>query len=156
MSEYNSSKSLIMKVVIVCVILISGIILLQPKESNLTSYQIVGDEIVISDSNLDFVSNFYQYDANGVSIRFFAVKDYNENIHLALDACDLCYSEKKGYSQQDALMVCNNCQNTFLIQQIGTENIQGGCWPSYIPITLKPGNIHIKINDLLSKKYMFE
>lgn len=53
-------------------------------------------------------------------------------------------------------MVCNNCGNQFLIDGIGTENLQGGCWPSYLPVTVANGEVYIKISDVVSKKYRFE
>jgi hypothetical protein len=101
-------------------------------------------------------SKWYPYDSDGVEIRFFAVKSNDGEIHVAFDACDVCYEEKKGYRQDGIQMVCNNCDQTFLIKAIGSENLKGGCWPSYLPMSIEEDNIIIKISDLEEKKYMFE
>ena len=29
-------------------------------------------------------------------------------------------------------MVCNNCGNHYPISGLGTQNLRGGCWPSYL------------------------
>ena len=101
-------------------------------------------------------AEFYTYEYNGVEIEFFAVKSANSQIHVALDACDLCYREKKGYEQVDNIMKCLNCGLTFEINKIGTENLGGGCWPSYIPIIITGENVVIEKKDLEEKIYMFE
>ena len=80
----------------------------------------------------------------------------DEKVRIAFDACDVCFAEKKGYRQNGDVMVCNNCGKQFHIDGIGTENVQGGCWPSYLPMTSTDGDVRIKISDVVSKKYMFE
>jgi uncharacterized membrane protein len=91
-----------------------------------------------------------------VEIRFFAVRSNDNEIHVAFDACDVCYEEKKGYRQEGIQMTCNNCDKTFPIKAIGSENMKGGCWPSYLPMSIEDDYIIIKISDLEEKKYMFE
>jgi len=56
------------------------------------------------------------------------VKGSDEKIHLAIDACDVCYESKLGYKQTGNVMTCNNCGQTFPINSIGTENLKGGSW----------------------------
>ncbi|MFX0117286.1 MAG: Fe-S-containing protein, partial [Candidatus Hodarchaeota archaeon] len=69
---------------------------------------------------------------------------------------DVCYESKKGYSQNRNKMHCNNCGQEFAINSLGTENLEGGCWPSYLPVTESDGKLTIAISDLESKKYLFE
>ena len=83
------------------------------------------------------------------------MKGSDGNIHVALDACDVCYGAKKGYRQVDDVMHCINCGRTFPINQIGTSNTAGGCWPSFIPTTNDGDDIVIDISDLEEKAYMF-
>ena len=74
-------------------------------------------------------AKWYEYDSNGLTIRFFAVKASDGSIKTGFDACDVCYSSKKGYSQDGDYMVCNNCGNRYPIDGLGTENKRpGGCW----------------------------
>lgn len=106
-------------------------------------------------SDISTTANFYTYDSDGTSIRYFAVKDNLGNVHVAFDACDVCYEAKKGYQQNDNVMQCLNCGKEFSITSIGTDNTAGGCWPSYLPMTIDNGNIVIKISDLKAKSFMF-
>jgi hypothetical protein len=99
---------------------------------------------------------WYEYNSNGVDIRFFCGRSSDDEIHVAFDACDVCYEYKKGYSQDKSLMVCNACRKTFPIKAVGTENKAGGCWPSYLPMKIEDDKIIILISDLEEKRYMFE
>jgi uncharacterized membrane protein len=112
-------------------------------------------EIRIPTSDIGTTAKIYSYDSNDVSVRYFAVKDKQGNVHVAFDACDVCYEAKKGYKQNGDLMQCLNCGKTFSITSIGTENTAGGCWPSYLPMNIDGNDVVIKITDLESKSYMF-
>jgi len=107
-------------------------------------------------AGLSTTAKFYAYDASGVTIRYFTAKDAKGSVHVAFDACDVCYAAKKGYKQVGDVMQCLNCGRQFAISSIGTENTQGGCWPSYLPMTVNGSAITIKIADLIDKLYMFE
>ncbi len=100
-------------------------------------------------------ARFYTYDANGTTVRFFLVKGADGKTHLAADACDVCYPLHKGYSQKNQNMRCNNCGRLFAINDIGTKNTAGGCWPSRIPINVEGGQVHIAKADLDAKTYLF-
>jgi hypothetical protein len=116
-------------------------------------------EILVVQIPTDDISTdakWYPYDSDSVEIRFFAVRSNDNEIHVAFDACDVCYDAKLGYRQDGVKMVCNNCDKSFPIRAIGTENKAGGCWPSYLPMSIDDDNIIIKILDLEEKKYMFE
>ena len=113
------------------------------------------NEIRIPLLDIDSKVSFYTYNANGVEIRYFAVKGSDDEIHVAADACDVCYDANKGYRQIGNVMSCINCGKEFPINSIGTENVAGGCWPSYLPIEVIEDSVIIKISDLESKKYMF-
>jgi len=100
-------------------------------------------------------AEFYNYNADGVIIRYFAVKGSDGDVHVAFNACDICYDRKKGYRQVGEVMQCINCGNEYIIAGLGTENIQGGCWPSYLPVNIDEDNVVIAISDLENKRYMF-
>jgi uncharacterized membrane protein len=112
-------------------------------------------EVQIPVSDLSTTATFYSYDSSGVIVRYFAVKDSQGNVHVAFDACDVCYEAKKGYKQNGDVMQCLNCGKTFSITSIGTDNAAGGCWPSYLPMETNGTHIVIKISDLETKSYMF-
>jgi uncharacterized membrane protein len=119
-----------------------------PPQQNATAIQ-------IPLSDISTTASFYSYDDNGVTVRYFAVKDASGNLHVAFDACDVCYEAKKGYKQVGNEMQCLNCGRQFSITSIGTENTAGGCWPSYLPMTINGTNIIVKIADLQDKSFMF-
>jgi len=112
-------------------------------------------EVRIPISDIITTATFYSYDSNGVSVRYFAVKDKQGTVHVAFDACDVCYEAKKGYKQNGDLVQCLNCGKTFSITSIGTENTAGGCWPSFLPMNIDGNNVVITIADLEAKSYMF-
>ncbi len=101
-------------------------------------------------------SQFYTYDSSGVSIRYFAVVGSDGSVHVALDACDVCYAQKRGYRQVGEVMKCNNCGKEFAVNSIGTENLTGGCWPSHLPVSLEGNDVVVQISNLTGKRYMFQ
>jgi uncharacterized membrane protein len=112
-------------------------------------------EVRIPLYDIDTTATFYSYDSDGVTVRYFAVKDIQGTIHVAFDACDVCYEAKKGYKQVGVKMQCLNCGKQFAITSIGTENTAGGCWPSYLNMIIDGNNVVINIEDLEAKNYMF-
>ncbi len=112
-------------------------------------------EVRIPISDISTTAKFYSYESSGISVRYFAVKDIQGTVHVAFDACDVCYEAKKGYKQDGDVMQCLNCGKTFSITSIGTENTAGGCWPSYLPMNIDGNDVVIKIADLEAKSYMF-
>lgn len=113
-------------------------------------------EVSIPLSEIGSNAKFYSYDSNGVEIKYFAVEGSDGNVHVAFDACDVCYEAKKGYEQQGNVMKCINCGLTFPIMELGVTNSGGGCWPSYLPTRTDDENIIIEKSDLDNKRYMFE
>jgi uncharacterized membrane protein len=107
-------------------------------------------------SEVTINAKWYPYDSAGVEIRFFCVRSSDDEIHVAFDACDVCYEEKKGYRQDATKMKCNACGLGFPIKAIGTENLKGGCWPSYLAMKIENDNVIILISDLEEKRFMFE
>ncbi len=114
------------------------------------------DKISIPVSDISTNAKWFEYESDGAVIRFFAVKAGDGSIKTAFDACDVCFSSKKGYSQDGSVMVCNNCGNKYPIDGLGTENKQGGgCWPGYLPNTIVGDKLEIKKSDLDKGRYRF-
>ena len=111
----------------------------------------VGD-VEISLDEISESAKFYDIDG----VRFFAVRAEDGLIKTAFDACDVCYGSKKGYRQEGAYMVCNNCGNKYPISGLGTENLKGGgCWPGYLPSKIVGENLVIKKKDIEKERYRF-
>ncbi|MBN1698840.1 MAG: DUF2318 domain-containing protein [Spirochaetales bacterium] len=110
--------------------------------------------IKISDLLTKFTYFTYNSD-DAVKVKFFGVLDGEGQPHVAFDACDVCYRAKRGYSQQGDRAVCRNCGNRYPIKAIGTENIYGGCWPSFLPVEQRESELIVLTADLDEKSYMF-
>jgi uncharacterized membrane protein len=114
------------------------------------------DEVELSSSDVTKTAQYYSIKDRGVKIRFFALRGSDGEVRVATDACDVCYDAKKGYRQEGNDMVCNNCGNRYASDGIGTKNLKGGCWPSYIPISEAGGKVLIKADDIKAKRFMFD
>ena len=112
-------------------------------------------EVRILASEIGSSAKFYEYDADGVTVKYFVVKGADGEIRVAFDACDVCYGAKKGYTHIGDVMHCINCGNEYAVSGLGTENRGGGCWPSYLPREIDGDDVVIKISDLEEKRYMF-
>ena len=53
----------------------------------------------------DGKAHFYSYDAGGTTVKYFVLADKNGKVRAALDACEVCFAQKKGYHQQGDAMV---------------------------------------------------
>lgn len=88
----------------------------------------VNGEVSLPVSELSGKARFYEYKTEaGKTVRFFALKSSDGSYRAALDACDVCFHAKKGYSQEKEDMVCNNCGMHFPSAKI--NEVKGGCNP---------------------------
>jgi uncharacterized membrane protein len=101
--------------------------------------------IPISDVN-DGKAHYYEYNTGGKTVDFFVLKSSDGVIRAAFDACDVCYAEKKGYSQKGDVMECNNCGQQFASVKINEE--KGGCNPAPLIRAVDGNNLVIKAGDL--------
>lgn len=96
---------------------------------NITSIK-KGGYLAIPIADLSQTASFYKADLDGTEIELVALKDSKGNLRTAFNACQVCYSSGKGYYVQDGnYLVCQNCGNSFTIDQVGIAS--GGCnpWP---------------------------
>jgi uncharacterized membrane protein len=106
-----------------------------------------GEDVTIPVADLaDGQAKYYSYDAGGVEVKYFVMKSSDGEYRAAFDACDVCYANKKGYSQQGGVMVCNNCGQQFDSTQI--NEVRGGCNPSPIDRTVDGQSLVLKTADL--------
>jgi len=92
-------------------------------------------------------ASYYRVIVDGREVRFFAVKGSGGRIRTALDACDVCYRERKGYEQKGAVMLCRNCNLTFPIDRIGPSSV-GGCNPHFLPSRTAGDRLVIAVDEL--------
>lgn len=96
----------------------------------------------------------YSFNAGGVNVNYFVVKGKDGKIRTAFDACDVC-GGYKGYFQKGDDVVCNNCGRFFSIDEIGTKNRPGGCWPSFLNHRIEEGYVVIDKAELARGAFRF-
>lgn len=102
----------------------------------------------------DGKAHFYTYDANGTTVKYFVLSSPDGTVRAALDACEVCYSQKKGYHQEGDYMKCNNCGKTFRSDLINV--ITGGCNPIPLKRTVSGSNLVIAANNLQASGKYFQ
>lgn len=85
------------------------------------------DMIKIPLKDVSSTATFYKLDVDGVTVKYFLVKSPDGTVRSALNACDVCFREKKGYKQDGEFMICVNCGQKFHLSRIGM--VKGGCNP---------------------------
>jgi uncharacterized membrane protein len=98
-------------------------------------------------------AHYFRFEDGGVELKFFLVKSSDGVVRAAFDACDVCFHEKKGYSQDKDFMVCNNCGMRFHSSRI--NEVEGGCNPSPLTRTVEGEAIVITASDLATGKRYF-
>jgi uncharacterized membrane protein len=83
----------------------------------------------------DGQAHFHKLDVSGVDVRYFLVKAPDGTIRAALDACEVCAPEKKGFKQDGQSMICNNCGRQYPMSRIGL--MRGGCNPHPLKATVQ-------------------
>jgi uncharacterized membrane protein len=94
----------------------------------------------------DGKAHFYSYDAGGTTVKYFVLADKTGKVRAALDACIVCYAQKKGYHQQGDAMQCNNCGKVFPSAKINV--ITGGCNPIPLDRSISGGKVTITTDSL--------
>jgi uncharacterized membrane protein len=96
---------------------------------------------------------YYRYESSGKTIKFFVVKSPDGVIRAAFDACDVCFPEKKGYSQDGDFMVCGNCGRKFHSNRVNI--VEGGCNPAPLRRVQQGQQLVIKVADILPGGRLF-
>jgi uncharacterized membrane protein len=94
----------------------------------------------------DGKAHFYTYDVDGTTVKYFVLASKDGKIRAALDACEVCYPQKKGYQQKGDAMQCNNCGKVFPSAKINV--ITGGCNPIPLDRSLSGGQLTITTDSL--------
>lgn len=146
--EMNQAKRITWTVIIMGVLLAAAVSVYAFSLGKYERIKANGNVVTIPVAKVaDGKARFYRFEDGGKEIAFFVVKAPDGSYRTALDACDVCFREKKGYEQKGEVMLCKNCNKTFAINRIGPHEV-GGCNPSYLPHTQNNGNIVINAADL--------
>jgi uncharacterized membrane protein len=102
----------------------------------------------------DGKAHFYTYNVNGTTVKYFVLASKDGKIRAALDACEVCYPQKKGYQQQGDAMQCNNCGKVFPSDQINV--VTGGCNPIPLKRSISGDNLTITTGSLQAGQTYFQ
>jgi hypothetical protein len=111
--------------------------------------KLVNNQVTLDLSGLGAQAHFYHVTlADGKTVYFFVVKDKAGVYRAAANACQVCFSTKRGFHQEGDWMVCNTCGNRYPLSKIATE--KGGCNPVPINPNLKVtgGKATLQLADL--------
>ena len=89
-----------------------------------------GDSLTIPVEELTEKVSFYPVNVDGTEMEVMAVKTSDGTIRTAFNTCQICYDSGNGYYKQEGdKLVCQNCGNSFTMDQVGET--AGGCnpWP---------------------------
>ena len=105
------------------------------------------EDVSIPVSELSGKARFYEYKTeSGKTVRFFALKGSDGVYRAALDACDVCFHAKKGYSQEGEDMVCNNCGMHFPSAKV--NEAKGGCNPVGLERKVAGDRLNVSAREL--------
>ncbi len=86
--------------------------------------------LAIPIAGLSQTASFYKADLDGTEVELVALKDSKGNLRTAFNACQVCYSSGRGYYRQEGeYLVCQNCGNSFTIDQVGIASGGYNPWP---------------------------
>jgi hypothetical protein len=88
-------------------------------------------------------------------LEYIIVQASNGDIKTVFNACDVCYTAHKGYSQSGTQLRCNNCGKYFQIDALGSQSPPGTCSPGYLPHTIQGNQVVINVSDLIVGEYFF-
>ena len=87
-----------------------------------------GDSLTIKTDDLSEDAAFYPIEVDGTEMEVIAVKDAEGIVRTAFNTCQICYDSGNGYYKQEGdKLVCQNCGNSFAMDQVGET--AGGCNP---------------------------
>jgi len=104
------------------------------------------DTVKIPVKDVSDSAKYFKFDADGVTVKYFAIKAPDGTIRTALDACDVCFPEKKGYKQSGEFMVCVNCGMKFHVSRVGL--VKGGCNPHPVASKIEGDQVVISKAEL--------
>lgn len=83
---------------------------------------------------------------SNTTIKYFILKSSDGVIRAAFDACDVCWTEGKGYVQDGSAMICRNCGRRF--ESVMINDVKGGCNPAPLKRSIEADQLVIRVEDL--------
>lgn len=137
---------LVIAFVVVCVRSMSGSELTLAAAETMPS----GTDVALPMSTFaDGRARFYRYvTAAGRETRFFVLKSADGEVRAALDACDFCFRQRRGFRQVGDHLICNNCGRTISAQHVSVS--KGDCNPVPLERTIDGDRVIVRVAALES------
>lgn len=131
----NKKTNVIIAVAVVAAVIVSFTLFSNNENNNTasTAKSVTNEngDMVIPISDITDKASFYSYEELDSNMEVIAVKASDGTIRTAFNTCQVCYSSGKGYYVQEGdKLICQNCGNTFGMDDV--EVTKGGCNP--VPI----------------------
>jgi len=153
MQKYNVKLMVVMMFAAFLVMPVSGYAFLnffdQPESIKANNGEIQIPLKSVSDGK----AHHFVYKTDTTDITFFVVQSQDGVVRAAFNACDVCFPEKKGYTQKGDFMICNNCGRKFHISRVNV--VEGGCNPAPLKRKIEGDNLVILVADVLPGKRFF-
>lgn len=86
--------------------------------------------LIIPIEELSGDARFYTVKMDGTEMEVIAVKDSEGTVRTAFNTCQVCYDSGNGYYVQEGdKLVCQNCGNSFTMDQVGESSVGCNPWP---------------------------
>ncbi|MBW6451908.1 MAG: DUF2318 domain-containing protein [DPANN group archaeon] len=160
MKKNDVIRKMIIMLVVFMALFVSGCITYESDSVSSSSESLANAEFQSADfikipvSYVTDTMKKYTLNVGGVSVVYFTVVGSDGVIRTAFDACDVC-GGSKGYRQDGTDVVCNNCGKYFAIDDIGSKNGPGGCWPSFLDHKVEDGFVVINEKDVADGAFRF-
>jgi uncharacterized membrane protein len=123
-------------------------------ESGLTSVTGEGSiAIAISGLKPGNVKFFSYRDHAGNEIRFLLARDAGSRIHVAVDACERCYTYRRGYTSSAGRLICRFCGNHYKLEAM--EAGLASCVRVKLPFQMAGQTVRIKTAELEGQRHLF-
>ena len=81
-------------------------------------------------------------------VRFFVARDRHGELQVALDANEVCYKLKRGYTPSGEWLVCNKCEKSFRVDEVNAGG--GGCKPIPLKFTQEDAGVVLSEAEILT------
>jgi uncharacterized membrane protein len=114
-----------------------------------------GDVIEIPLSKLiRGATEFFCYrDGAGERIRFILARDADGRVDAVFDACQQCYTFRKGYTVSGDYVICRLCGNRYRVS--GMRSGRASCVPVPLPVDRKGDKVEVRVADLVKGSALF-
>lgn len=119
---------LVLAVIVVCIRAIAQQIAPPPGFSAAETIGTADDIVLRTPTLSDGAVKFYRYvSVAGRETRFFMVRTPDGVVRSALDACDECFRDRRGFRHRADHVICNSCGRVTPLRAIAVT--RGGCRP---------------------------